>query len=37
MSPSTVSRAMKNHPAISAGTRKLVQVYAVSPTAILLK
>ena len=28
LSPSTVSRAMKNHPAISAGTRKLVKVYA---------
>ena len=28
LSPSTVYRAMKNHPAISAGTRKLVQAYA---------
>lgn len=28
LSPSTVSRAMKNHPAISAETRVLVQEYA---------
>jgi LacI family transcriptional regulator len=28
LSPSTVSRAMKNHPAISADTRELVQAYA---------
>lgn len=28
LSPSTVSRAMKNHPAISSDTRKLVQDYA---------
>ncbi len=28
LSPSTVSRAMKNHPAISTGTRKLVRAYA---------
>ena len=28
LSPSTVSRAMKNHPAISVGTRKLVRAYA---------
>ena len=28
LSPSTVSRAMKNHPAISEDTRKLVQKYA---------
>ncbi len=28
LSPSTVSRAMKNHPAISEETRRLVQRYA---------